>query len=263
MSTIEQPLFEPDEYIASDSDPTRSHEDHELELAIRKKWEKLDQLRDGAGFLATTTDELNEANKLQSLDDNLGNVSRHLEEIYHHQQGARTSKPENAVLSVVSGYVDYATKAQVDRSMLAVLGDELNDSELPLGSSLLELLGGSVQGGVKQFIRYIDLSRFHETKGQLRPNFDIFEKATVNSRRRKDVVVDQYTASELPVDVQQHILETLGSVTVEEAKSTVSLAIEDQKQRFSFWVDKIKRSRGQSLAQPIANQALRKFGIEA
>jgi hypothetical protein len=217
--------------------------------------ERLFEVSQVAGFLATSRTELNEAYTLLDVTDTV----THLDEIRIHQKRYDVPDPMEAVRSVVTGYRDFARRAHFDKTALWDLDDELGArrSAIPITSlANLDLPGGHLSG-VPQLVRYRDLHMHAEGKPLGKDAFFPLYPYHDSPHR----ALDAYTVARPGQQAQARIETVTKAVRLHEARKLVNPAITDQQNRADFWTDRLMRARLHPMVTATANAMLRSLSI--
>jgi hypothetical protein len=217
--------------------------------------ERLFEVSQAAGFLATSRTELNEAYTLLDITETV----THLDEIRLHQKRHDVPDPMEAVRSIVTGYRDFARRARFDRTALWNLDDELaaRRSATPITAlAHLDLPGGNLSG-VPQLVRYRDLHMHAEGKPLGKDAF--FPLYPYHDGKHR--ALDAYTVAKPGPQAQARIETVTKAVRLHEARKLVNPALTDQQNRADFWTDRLLRARLHPMVTATANAMLRSLSI--
>lgn len=251
MTNTQLTMFDP-----MGSNPTVNPEAIPPELPLL---ERLEVMQRDYGFIPTTQDEVNVAIGLVAFQTAPGKTAKHLNEILKHQQGAQTTNPAQAVISVTAEYASFAHGAKGDLTQLSSLRGEVAELMNPKVSLIEEL--ELATGGLRQLVRHMDLRKYIASKGHETPQFELLKKATrTRGPGSNRAIIDVYSSLDLDHEVEGHLQEVLTDTKVGTARSLVDMAVLDQTNRLNFWTERLREARAHAVARPIAYKALASLG---
>jgi hypothetical protein len=220
--------------------------------------DRLYSLRESAGFLGTSRDEVNAAFGLLDEGSIVIATARHLNEIYRHQQKADTADPAAAVRSVTQQYVSYANKARHDYTFLQFLDANVHNPDLVNHRLSLDEIGA--EDGVSQLTRFIDLSTYasrQTAEGMLLNPLEAEGRVIIG--RKKTNAYDPYTTG-APTALGKERIDQVSDMPVVDAIKILPAALQDQKKRWEFWEIALKGANVYPHSRVIAKAALETLG---
>lgn len=222
--------------------------------------ERLTTMRNVAGFYPTSSRELTEGMTLLDYIEKPAGAAGHLNEILIHQQKSVSTDPAAAVRSVTVEFGDYAKKARADGSKLVELRTTIADMTQVHPFSALAKEQSSLLDGAGQLVREHDLDLLSQNAAPPVLTVDPL-RGWVRGGPTPNAY-DRYTAGQPDAETAARISKVLGRIRFHEAPDLIETALEGQRSRYRFWVERLQESRAHHSARPLARTILTQLGVE-